>query len=302
MKRLLAFVVAAAMVAGSIYVRSRMDDDDGGAGSPTATGDLRVVCSDELATVCELVGGRVEDAGTTADRLVDDDNPDVDVWIAPAPWPELVDVRRERDGGDALFGASAVVATTRLAMVSWNDALTCTGEVSWRCVADATARGVKPGFADPTRNGVGLLALGHLAVSLAGRADLSTIDLEDPAFDDAFLAIVRAVSDYDDDPLTRMLVQGRSAYDVVEVAGAEATRILATAARRNEVQVQYPAPVATAGAVVAARRGTRVPDSLRDRAASALEDAGWTRGGRTGGLPDAGFLDALVTRWAEVVG
>ena len=299
MKRLLAFVVAAAMVAGSLYVRSRRDDDDGPTTVEPQT--ARIVCSEELAAACEALGGAVEDAGTTADRLVADDDPDVDVWIVPAPWPELVDVRRERDGGEGLFGASTVVATTRLAMVSWKDALTCTGEVSWRCVAEATAKGVKPGFADPTRDGVGLLALGHLAVSLAGRTDLSTIDFEDPAFDDAFLAVVRAITEYGDDPLTRMLVQGRSAFDVVEVTGAAATGILETAARRDEVQVQYPAPVATAGAVVAARRGTRVDTSLRERAAGELERAGWTRGGQPGGLPDAGFLDALVTRWEEVV-
>lgn len=300
MRRLLAFLVAAAMVTGSLYVRSRLDDDDDATTVEPAA--ARIVCSTELEAACDAVGGVVEEAGSTATRLVESDDPQVDVWIVPAPWPALVDVRRAREGRDALFAGGDVVATTRLAMVSWNDALACTGDVSWTCVADAIAGGVKPGFADPRRDAMGLLALGHMAVSLAGRTDLSTIDLEDPAFDDRFLRLVRAVPDYDDAPLTRMLVQGRSAYDVVEVSDADATTILATAARRREVTVQYPAPMATAGAVVAARRGTPVDVALRDRAGAALVGAGWTRGGRPAGLPDAGFLDALVERWEEVVG
>jgi hypothetical protein len=60
--------------------------------------------------------------------------------------------------------------------------------------------------------------------------------------------------------------------------------------------------VGTVGAVVAARPGVRVDVSLTDRATDALAAVGWTRGGRATGIPDAGFLDALLARWHEVVG
>jgi hypothetical protein len=300
MRRLVAFVVAAAMVSGSLYVRSRLDDDgdDGAASTEPAT--ARVVCSTELGAACRAVGGRVEDAGVTAARLVGTDDPDIDAWIVPAPWPELVDIRRERDGLRRVFAAGTVVATTRLAVVSWNDALQCGTDVSWRCITEATTRGLRPGFPDPSRDGAGLLVLGHVAVSLRGSTDLSTIDFEDPTFDDAFVQLVRAVPDYVPDPLARMLVQGRSAYDVVGVTDAAARGVLDTAAREDEVRVQYPAPMAIVGAEVTARRGVRVPPALRADATTALVAAGWQRGGRPAGVPDAGFLDALVERWEQV--
>jgi hypothetical protein len=301
-KRLLAFVLAAAMVAGSLYLRSRMDDDGDDGGGPVTADSARIVCSTALAAACDALGGTTEDAGRTAERLVAADEADLDVWIVPAPWPQLVDIRRDQEGREPVFGDADPVTTTRLAMVAWSDALPCAADPSWACVADATAGGVQPGHADPTRDDVGLLVLGHVAASLLGRTDLSTIDLEDPVFDDAFNRLEHAVPEFDDDPLTRMLVQGPSAFDVVALTDADARRILATAARRNEVQVLYPSPMATAGAVVAARRGARLPESVRSDAAAALVAAGWTRGGRTAGLPDAGFLDAVVERWEQVAG
>jgi hypothetical protein len=60
--------------------------------------------------------------------------------------------------------------------------------------------------------------------------------------------------------------------------------------------------MATAGAVVAGRRGVEIDPGVRVKAAGALVDAGWTRGGASSGIPDAGFLDALLERWREVIG
>lgn len=304
MKRVLAFVAAVAMVVGALYVRGRLDDDDGE--TPVAVTDVRVVCSTELVAACDALDDvtvTVEDAGLTAARLVEADGDDVgvDAWIVPSRWPELVDVRRDVAGRDALFDAGDdAVAATRVAMVAWNDALSCGAEPSWRCVGDAAAQGLKPGFDDPTRDGVALLVLGHLAVSFFGTTDLSTIDLDDPAFDDWFTRLVDAVPRFVDDPLTLMLVQGPSLYDVVGVSEADADRVLSTAARRNEVEVLYPAPVASVGAMVVARRGVTLPASIRQDAAEALAAGGWARGEDARGLPSAGFLDALVERWEQL--
>jgi hypothetical protein len=302
-KRLLAFVVAAAMVAGSLYVRSRIDDDgtDRTAPAPSA---LRIVCSTELAAACDGLGGStgVEDAGVTADRLVHEDDPAIDAWIVPDPWPALVDVRRRVQQKDQLFGDAVTVATTKLALVEWSGAIPCSGPLTWACAAAAASTASKPGHGDPRVDGIALVALGRLATALLGNEEPSSTDLDDPAFDQAFTAFERAVPMLEDDPLARMLAQGRSAYDFVVESEAAATATLATAARKDEVRLLYPAPVGTVGAVVAARHGVRVDVSLTDRATRTLAAVGWTRGGRATGIPDAGFLDALLARWHEVVG
>ena len=50
MRRVLALVAAAAMVAGSIAVRSRLDERE-----EDRTNPLRVVCAAELGPVCEAL-------------------------------------------------------------------------------------------------------------------------------------------------------------------------------------------------------------------------------------------------------
>lgn len=300
MRRVLAFLAAAAMVAGSLALRAARDDD---AGRPTgARRDLRVVCTLSLAAACEAVGGTVEDAGTTADRLVADD-PDVDVWIAPDPWPDLVEVRRQQEGRPRRLGAPRAVASTRLALVAWKDVLACGAEPSWKCVGDAVPKGIRPGHPDPTRDDIGLLVIGQAAVSFfGGRTELSsTTELEDPAFDEWFARLEGAVPEFPSNPLTRMLTQGRSLFDVVGTTEAAAEATLAGAAGRERVELLYPAPMARAVALVAPFGGVEIPESLRSDAAAALRAAGWSGDTGASGLPDAGFLAALVARWAQVV-
>jgi hypothetical protein len=298
-KRLLAFVVAAAMVAGSLYVRSRIDDDgtDRTAPAPSA---LRIVCSTELAAACDGLGGStgVEDAGVTADRLVHEDDPAIDAWIVPDPWPALVDVRRRAEQKDQLFGDAVTVATTRLGLATWKGDVDCPPPVTWKCVGE---KGARAGHADPTRDGIGLLSLGAAAASFFGRTDLSTADLEDPAFD-AWFAQLEQRGTTNGDALDLMFSSRGALFDAVAVTAIDVRDVVDTAADKQRVEVSYPAPMATAGAVVAARRGVQVESRVRAQAADALAAVGWTRGGRATGIPDAGFLDALLARWHEVVG
>jgi hypothetical protein len=298
MKRVVALLVAAAMVALSLYIRSRIDD--GRDGSTTTSGAPRVVCSTELAAACDAVGGSVEDAGATADRLVAaEGDVELDAWVVPSPWPELVDERRSREGRDRLFGRPVALASTRLAMVAWKGKLACDGTPTWKCVGET---GAKAGHADPTRDGIGLLVLGNAVVSFFdGRSDLSsTTDLEDPAFDDWFTRLEQRDT-ANDDALDLLLTSRGVLYGVVGVSEAEATATLAAAADRSSVELTYPAPMARAVAVVAPVRDRSVDDELRDGATAALVGrAGWSRATTPAGLPDAGFLDALLQRWTQV--
>jgi hypothetical protein len=296
-RRLLAFVVAAAMVAGSLYVRSRIDDDND-RGATAAPSALRVVCSTELRAACDELGGAVEDAGATADRLVASDDPPIDAWIVPDPWPALVDVRRQQQQRDPLFGDAVVVASTRLGIVTWKGDVACPVPVTWKCVGE---EGARAGHADPARDGVGLLTLGNAVASFFGRTDLSTTDLDEPGFD-AWFAQLEQRGTINGDALNLLFSSRGALYDAVAVTEVDVRDVVEKAADRKRVKVSYPARMATAGAVVAARRGVQVDPDVRAKAAGALVAAGWARGGTSAGIPDAGFLDALLERWREVIG
>src|SRR4051794_16732215 len=90
--RLGALVLAVAMVAGAIFVRGHID---------RSRSTFRLTCATELEDACRTMGHgaevTVEPAGTTADRLIalpPDDDPGLDAWLAPGPWPQVVDAAR----------------------------------------------------------------------------------------------------------------------------------------------------------------------------------------------------------------
>src|SRR5688572_18335459 len=98
-RRLFAFAAAVAMVLIAVGVRDRIDNGDGGGGG---SGALRLVCATELRAVCEALDDSddvevvVEAAWATADRLksVEPDDAEVDGWLAPGAWGEVVDASR----------------------------------------------------------------------------------------------------------------------------------------------------------------------------------------------------------------
>lgn len=313
MRRLLAVVAAAAMVAGSLAIRSRLDRRE-----EDRTNPLRVVCATELGTVCDALRRTsaqvtVEPAPRTADRLGREENPEVDGWLVPAPWPQIVDGRRRPRGLLPLFAdVTAPLARSPLVLVmSRTVADRCAS--GWKCLGEAATRNqAKPGHPDPGDNGLGALIVGQAAAAYFNRTDLSTFDLDDDAFAAWFRALERATPPTisGGSPLEEMLGTNFAAYDAVGTLEADAAPILATSAIRDRVVLLYPEPMATVD-VVLAGSGSRLREVAGgDTVRRALADAGWRMGaGATqsgpplpagNGLPSPGFIDALRSQAEEV--
>ncbi len=314
MRRLLAVVAAAAMVAGSIAIRSRLDRQE-----VDRTNPLRVVCAAELGTVCDTLKRTsaqvtVEPAPATADRLGRDDNPEIDGWLVPAPWPQIVDGRRRPRGLLPLFDdVSQPLARSPLVIVM-SRAVADRCASGWKCLGEAVARNqARPGHPDPRDNGFGALIAGQAAASFFGRiVDLSTTDLDDPAFAEWFRTLQRATPPHisGSSLLNEMLGTNFAVYDAVGTIEAEAAPTLAESAVRDRVTLLYPEPMATVD-VVLAGPGSRLREVAGgDTVRRALADAGWRMGAgatQTGpplapgnGLPSPGFIDALRSRAEEV--
>lgn len=326
---MLALLAAVAMVVASLVIRSRLDRNGAGPG-----GALRLTCATELEDACRSIADRagagrveltVEPAGTTADRLAGADDPGLDGWLVPEPWPDMVDIRRRTKALEPLFSSPrATLARSPLALVVWKDrsaalAPRCGGPVTWRCVGDATAAGPwtasggrpewgspKPGPTNPDE-GVGLLVLGQAVAGWFGRTDLSTTDLDDDDFSRWFSALERtpsaAPATATTSPLDLMLTAGPAVYDVVGASEAVAAPLLAGSARRSQVDLLYPSamspdgPPSTADVVLATAGAAG--DAVRrvaggGDARKALAAAGWRVEGqpRASGVPDAPPLPA----------
>jgi hypothetical protein len=344
-RRVLALLGAVGMVVASLVIRDRLERNQ-----EERAQTLRLICAPELETTCRSVAdgaepGRlsltVEAPGTTADRLAAaTGDPGLDGWLVPEPWPDVVDIRRRTKALEPLFDSDRrPLARSPLVLVVWKDraavlASRCNGPVTWKCLGEAAAAGpwtasggrpewgsLKPGHGTP-EEGVGLLVLGQAVAGWFGRTDLSTIDLEDDGFSRWFSALERAVPASTSPPLDLMLSgAGRAVYDAVGTVEAQASPLLARAARRTEVDLLYPSPMSTADVVLATVRSGSAGSSLRrvaggDEARQALAANGWRVQGlaRAEGVTDSpplppstglappGLLDALRNRWHEVTG
>ena len=340
MRRALAFIVAAGLIAGSLALRDRIDDR-----SERKSTVVRLVCATELAAACdELAKSRdiqvrtvVEPAGATTERLSKPGEIDLDGWLVMPPWPDVVDNTRERAGLPRLFGAVGepvarsplVLAVRDQREATLRTSSSCGGTIGWRCVGDAAAATswetiggrpewgrVKPEHPDPLLEATGLLLVGQASADYFGRTDLSsTTDLRD----DAFLAwlgfLERAVS-INNATLETMLTEP-AFVDVLGTIEAEAVTLIAVAATQDKPVVLYPQPMATADAVFAPVAGRRVSGTLRDLVTDggrqALAAAGWRVAGQplaegleprtlppNSGLPSAGLLEALRGPISEI--
>jgi len=344
-RRLGALAVAVVMVAAAVVIRGRIDDHSGsGSGSSSGgSGPVTLVCASELAQACKAIQTSdrdvhvtVEDAGVTASRLeTADAATGTDGWLVEAPWPEIVDEARARNGLPDLFAAdSSVLARSPLVMAMWNDRLaaisgSCAdGALTWKCVGDVAGKQwstiggqdswgvVKPGFADPVTDGIGALVLAQAAVSFFGTTELSADQFNDDGFQRWFRQMATAVPQHP--TFLDMLTFGPSAVDVVGTTEAEAGPGLATSRDKANITITYPAPVATADVVLAQVAGASGGERLArivggNTGLDALAAAAWrvpnhppVTGVSTdvvlpsaSGLPSPGAIDALRQIWKD---
>ncbi|HYU40409.1 MAG TPA: hypothetical protein VEM59_11305 [Acidimicrobiia bacterium] len=310
MRRLGAALAAVLLVVVALYVRNRIDENGGGGG-----GTLRVLCTTELEAACtELadhadVAVTVEPAGTTAQSLAS--LPDAsragvgfDAWLAPSPWPQIVDVQRKARDLRPMFatpsdpiGRSPLVLVVRADRKPVLEATpACNNKIDWKCIGAVAGRSwtdlpggqaawgtVKPAHGDPTVNAIPLLVLSQATSEFLGTADYSRADLEsNDQYLDWLSGIERAIPKLPPmaaSPFAEMLQQLPTAtYDIVGTTEAEAGPGVANAApdRRKELTLLYPEPVVTADVVLApvVGHGDAV-DGLTDDLGEPLARTGW---------------------------
>lgn len=301
-KRLLAFVVAIAMVGGAFAFRSSREDAgravDGGSTGEVAGG---IYCAAELGPVCSAVPGAiVEPATVTADRIVkarSASDAEVRAWVTAGPWADIVDAARA--GKPQLFAASRPLASTTLVSVTRKGAppAGCAAPVTWKCIGDAAQQ---PSFrlaGDPPSD------VGHLfirAAALGGflaTTDYAINDLDEVAGAATWLDNV-------DGSLDRAPSFGAGSLGAfLATRGATAQAFLTTdaavkaAGNLPDFEAAPPNPPAVVGAFVAVATGARAElDEARIR--EALTAAGWKAAAPPGddGLPSPGVLVALRGR------
>jgi hypothetical protein len=327
-KRALAIVGAVVMIVAAVFIRRAIDDSDGGSTTSTTGGSARptIVCVTELAPVCNAVAKDhddiavvVEDAAATVDRLTHGAN--VDAWLTFDPWPDVANVTA--GGGvtpkQVVDPNGKVLATSRLGIVIWNDRAEALHGPNGACpTIDWYCLGLHVGEQWSTLGGqagwgplkVGLpLETSALSLLLRGAAagnffatqqppieNWASNDFGTEGFSAWYADITKQTSA---DPLDDMLSAGPGLAAAVGVSGADFDS--STGARKVDLSVLYPEPVARANVVFAEVR----PGSAADRLGeifSSKDTADLFRGARWSidvdpvpptGLPDGGVLYAL---------
>ena len=330
MKRLAALIVAVGMVLGALYVRDRIDGDDGGGSSAD---ELRLRCSTELRDVCQqLVEDRddvdleYEDPGETADALVElpaGEDPGFDVWLADATWPAVVADTREfnRTNGEVLGAPSDVLARSPVVLgvrTTPPPQVTeaCGDARDWRCVGAAVRRGASLGLPSPDR-GDGLVVLGGAVTDWFDGPDVAVNDFDDSEFSswiDAITAPVRGPGLGDRTPLEA----GVAATGRFAVVGALEADVVSLPRSAGVYTAIYPEPVVTSDLVLVPAEGGSADDAIdrlggAERVGEVLAAAGWRVPGREvpegadagvelppdQGTPSPGVLQALRDRWED---
>jgi hypothetical protein len=302
--RLLAAVLAIALVGGAFYLRGRNDDGGGGGGgSGSGSGDetFDVVCVPELEAVCERLDGdgldvKVEPAGETADRLATE-AADFDAWITIDPWPQMVQVVRDQDQRPAVFVDPVPLASSDLVLLLADDDQ-LSGACGWDCAVDAS--GEQRRIATPSMDDAfGPPVVGWAFASHQGTADYSRADIEDPegaGWLDRLTAFTPNGAAED-----QMATQGAAAYLAAGTTEQRATPALTSVrGKGNGLHLGSPEIPARADVVVAPVLGRDGGRSLVQRltdqnAIKAFAADGWTAPAVEGatGLPAADLLVAL---------
>ncbi|MEJ7585675.1 MAG: hypothetical protein WKF43_16695 [Acidimicrobiales bacterium] len=309
--KLLALIVAAALIGGAFWYRSRNDDggDAGPGDGPSRSGDLTIACVSELSEVCEGledVKVTIEDAGTTATALAafDGGPPPFDAWVTLDPWPEMVDVVRRVDQRSDLFDEPTAVGSMATAILSFasvvEDLSSECAEVSWSCLGENAGPQSKVAI-PPADSATGVLLAGQAASS---RLETTSFDREailDPPSQTGLKRLLGSSSSRDATAPVRMVQQGPAAF-IAAGTGEPVARAatLTQQGRQREMVVLDPEPAASFRVVVAplvsGERADRAIALLTgNTGVAALRNVDWTVPAADGGtgLPEAGVLVAL---------
>jgi len=336
-KRLGAVVLAIVLVAGALYVRNNViEDDDGDAGTTGTTVDepargdaTALICITELRDVCTaLETGHpdlaitIEPAGATLDRLAGLDDPaDAPLWLTIDPYPAMVDVARELRSADPVTAEITVVGASQLGIAfplsdpSYGATLEahCPDVALWRCIGDnagapwseiggAVSWGrLRPSFGDVNGSALGLASLAAAVAGYLGEGEVTRSRWEADA---SFTAWFRRLSSASENaamsggtPLRTMAT--RPALDIAATAAFEVAAIDAAGSR---FELTYPEPQMWVQAVIATPPGVAAPDGLAADVGASLTTAGWGTPDAAGGpLPNASTLLALRAFWNDAV-
>jgi hypothetical protein len=301
-RSVIAAVVAIAMIGGSLWIRSRIDDSPSAGGD---SGDKKVVlaCIPELADACDKLASdnveiRVQDAATTAKS-----REGIDGWVTLDPWPAIAGLTQTPS---RVASSPLVIAAVgeRAAVLETH----CGGTIDWKCLgdvidADWASIGGKPEWGK-VRVGLpsmstasGLLLAGNAASGYFGRSDIATNDFNaDDGFGPWFAKVKR--SQQSSDPFLPFIQQFPASFSAVGTIEAKERAGVGT----RDVKVSKPDPQASAVAVVVPVnpsadgrvRNLAKSSALRDE----LRAEGWSVDNvpDSTGLPDPGVLTALSTR------
>jgi hypothetical protein len=309
MRRVLAIIAVAALIALALAVRARtqsqrqQDADARNAATLYCVVELRPVC-DAVAADDHDITVVAEEAGTTLTTLTRPDfNPAAtkfDGWLAPTTFVAQVDDIRARASLPPLFDApSRILARTPVVGVMWNDrqqilARACGGPITWRCVGDHagdhwTDLGGPDGWGDfqpafpPETSATGLHDIAAITNSWFGSTTYGSNDFHDPGFSSWLSDVATTsagVTATAPVPLERLL--GAEDHSIGVAASLEAiAAVPVTQGRDNaNVSILYPAPVVTADVVLAPSRGDEPGGRLKtvleaDAAAHVFAGNGW---------------------------
>jgi hypothetical protein len=323
MRRIVALLAAAALVVIAIVVRNQIDS---GGSTGGGTGQLRLICSPDLDSVCRSLGRdldiSLEEPGATTDSFAKAGLTRVDGWLTLEPWPDIVEAARQQAGLPPAMSIRHALGRSPIGLAVWPERLavlrrSCPAPITWHCIGDVagkvqwTAVGGDPGWGlikvgvpDPMNDATGLAAVAAATAGYFGRTDVSSLDLQDDTYRSWLRGFARASKNVPF--LDTALAAGPSLGDGITTIGAVGAAVLRSSARPDKPVLLYPAPVASADVVLGSAktdRGRRLARLVDDRLAAALRTAGWQPPtNQASGLPSAALVDALRSAWKDAGG
>jgi len=305
--RLLAVIIAVALVAGAFVLRGAIagDDEGGSGGGGGSSAPFRVACDEDLGVGCEALE-RLEGVGEVtmldaADALeqMGEGRPPFDAWLTLDPLPEILDVAREQDDSAPVADGDAErVASSALALLAFSD-VECPAPVDWSCVT-GLARSADVGLPSRTTS-VGVLALAAATAGLVGSADFGIDQARAEEVRTPLEGLLDSARPTPTADQVELIITQRGRYSAVVTTTGLADRQADSAQGRSVLDSRSFRPSVAIG-VVLASIGTRGPDAvdrlregvMGDTVQEALADAGWSGPPeRSSGLPDPDVIYAL---------